>query len=175
MGTQRVYTGHGGQLAVMAELLVRQVNAAVPHVDLGTDLFAFREGASAVLRLQVKTAQGEPYATSPGYSAQFSIPLAHLNRRDKPEVVYVLVARVGGAFVDFLLVSRADMQRFRRGNRRFGTVNNAAAELALHVQFRPDEVRCGQVELTAYRNAWDRLALLRPPSVGPAADGNGQT
>jgi len=51
MSTQRVYTGHSGQLAVMAELLVRQVNAAVPHVDLGTDLFAFRDATEALCRV----------------------------------------------------------------------------------------------------------------------------
>ena len=36
-GTQ--YTGRAGHLAVMAELLIRGWNTAIPEVDVGDDIF----------------------------------------------------------------------------------------------------------------------------------------
>lgn len=61
MSRQRAYTGHSGQMAVMAELLHRQCNVAVPDVDYGTDVFAFHDDREDVARIQVKAARG--YAT----------------------------------------------------------------------------------------------------------------
>ena len=43
MSRQRTYTGRSGQMAVVAELLFQQCNAAVPEVDYGTDVFAFQD------------------------------------------------------------------------------------------------------------------------------------
>ena len=53
-----MFSGASGQMAVKGELLHRQCNAAVPHVDVGTDLFAFRDDREEVARIQVKTADG---------------------------------------------------------------------------------------------------------------------
>ena len=40
-------------MAVMAELLFRKCNVAVPIIDLGTDTFAFRDDREEVARVQV--------------------------------------------------------------------------------------------------------------------------
>ena len=37
-GPRDTYTGRSGQMAVMAELLFRRCNAAIPEVDVGTDV-----------------------------------------------------------------------------------------------------------------------------------------
>ena len=41
-GKKASFTGGSGQMAVMGELLHRKCNAAIPHVDIGMDVFEFR-------------------------------------------------------------------------------------------------------------------------------------
>jgi hypothetical protein len=53
-GAQDSFTGRSAQLAVLAELLRLHCNAAIPEVDLGTDVFVFRDDREEVVRLQVK-------------------------------------------------------------------------------------------------------------------------
>lgn len=38
-----LYVGRAGQLAVMAELLLRGYNVAIPEVDVGDDVFVVRD------------------------------------------------------------------------------------------------------------------------------------
>jgi hypothetical protein len=147
-------------MAFLAELLFRRCNAAIPAVDTGTDAFAFHDTREEVARAQVKTAQGVPYKKGDGYSAQFSIPVKQLQRPDKPPLYYALVVRLEGKFVDFLILSRAQVSEFFNGPKRFGT-RDKDGNLILTVQFR-EQVLCGEVDLTAYRNAWHLLPPLRP-------------
>jgi hypothetical protein len=75
-GIKDSYTGRSGQRAVMAELLFRECNAAIPDVDTGEDLFAFRDDREEIARIQVKTAaHARGYAKEEGYRVQFGIPL----------------------------------------------------------------------------------------------------
>lgn len=39
MSRMNLYLGHAGQMAVMAEFLVRGYNVAIPEVDVGDDIF----------------------------------------------------------------------------------------------------------------------------------------
>lgn len=165
MSKQRTYTGHSGQLAVMAELLARQCNVAVPEVDWGTDLFAFVDERELILRLQVKAAHGKPYKVGEGYSVQFDVPLDQMHLPEPPVLYYVLVARVGGRFADYLIISRAELKVHRVSEKRFGTENQSSGNLVLTVQFRPSQVRCGPVDLTAHRNAWERLPVFYPTAA----------
>ena len=57
------YTGGSGQMAVIAKLLHRKCNAAIPAIDVGTDVFAFRDNSEAVAHIQVKTAVGSRIRT----------------------------------------------------------------------------------------------------------------
>lgn len=175
MSRQRVYTGVSGQHAVVAELLMRQITVALPMVDRGTDLFAFREESERVARIQVKTARGDRYAREEGYSAQFGIPMRQLEVQGGAELLYVLVTRLEDAFGDFVVVSRAQVCAWWNGLERFGTDNPSSGDLALTVQFRPASVLCGQVDLTAYRNAWALLGFAstihEPASTDTPAQG----
>jgi len=164
---QRQYTGHSGQMAVMAELLFRQCNVAVPDVDYGTDVFAFRDEREEVARVQVKTAQGTQHARDNGHSAQFSIPMTQLSLPDRPPLFYALAVRLDGRWVDFLVISRETLNDFWNGEHRFGTDDSGT--LKITVQFRPDRVTCGEVDLTGFRNAWDQLPPLCPPQPLPEA------
>ena len=59
--SRATFTGSSGQMAVMGELLHRKSNAAIPLVDVGTDVFAFRDDREEVARIQVKTEAGTWY------------------------------------------------------------------------------------------------------------------
>jgi hypothetical protein len=155
-------TGHSGQQAVMAELLFRRCNVARPEVDVGQDVFAFHDEREDVARIQVKTAQATAYKRQGGYSARFTITMKQLDRPDKPPLFYVLAVRLDNRWIDFVVISRTQLVELWNGDRPFGFDNLASGELELYVQFRPDSVRCGDVELREYRNAWGRLPPLRP-------------
>jgi hypothetical protein len=160
---QRLYTGHSGQMAVMAELLFRQCNVAVPDVDYGTDVFAFRDDREDVARVQVKTAQGKRYVKGKGYRAQFGIPMKQLGLPDSPPLYYALAVRLDGQWVDFIVISRERLAKFWDDEARFSTENHASGDLVITVRFRLDRVTCGEVDLTEFRNAWDQLPPLCPP------------
>src|SRR5438046_168603 len=75
-GTDDSFTGRAAQLAVMAELLRLRCNAAIPEVDLGTDVFAFKEDREEVVRIQVKACTVPlTYADGSSYSAKFALPM----------------------------------------------------------------------------------------------------
>ena len=159
-GVGDTYTGRSGQLAVMAELLLLKCNVAVPEVDEGTDVFAFVERRPEVARLQVKTARAKRYRSEEGYSAMFNVPLRELRGPPpQPPVYYVLAARLDEDWADFIVISREQLADFywRRSGKQ---VDN---HFVFRVQFRPDEVRYGEIDLTPFRNAW--LAL--PPFGKP--------
>jgi hypothetical protein len=153
------HTGRSGQLAVMAELLMRGCNAAIPEVDEGTDVLAFREDRPPITRLQVKTARAKPYRRSEGYSAQFSVPLRHLYWRDPGDtIVYAFAVRSGERFTDFLVISRPALRDFHEHAESFGS-EDSEGNLILSIQFRDVVVR-GSVDLTPFRNAWEQLPPL---------------
>jgi hypothetical protein len=102
-GSEATFTGGSGQMAVMAELLHRKCNAAIPHVDVGTDLFAFRDEREDVARIQVKTARARPYKRAQGYSAKFGLPMRQLERIDNPRLFYALAIRLGDGWADFIV------------------------------------------------------------------------
>lgn len=163
MSNQRTYTGRSGQMAVVGELLFCRCNAAIPEVDVGTDVFAFHDEREDAARVQVKTEQGEAYKTGDGFSAKFRIPLKQVERPDKPALFYALVVRLEGRYEAFLLISRARLQEYWNGPRRFGG-RDKEGNLVLHIQFR-ERVLCGEVDLTEHRNAWELLPPLQPLPV----------
>ena len=81
---QNMYKGRSGQLAVMAELLARCYNVAIPEVDRGDDIFVVEDGSDNIWRIQVKTAFAE--GTGAIFSAQFNIPLSQLRKADEAEL-----------------------------------------------------------------------------------------
>jgi hypothetical protein len=84
MSLEKTYNGRSGQMVVLAELLIRQCNGAIPEVDVGTDVFAFQDEREEVARVQVKTAWGKPYKKEEGYSVRFEVPMQQLKQPDMP-------------------------------------------------------------------------------------------
>ena len=52
--TDVLYTGRAGQLVVMAELLLRGWNVAMPEVDVGDDVFVVEDATRRLLCVQVQ-------------------------------------------------------------------------------------------------------------------------
>ena len=131
------FTGGGGQMAAMAELLHRGCNAAIPHIDIGTDVFAFRDDREDVARIQVKTATAKRYTNGRGYSARFGVPMAQLRRTDEPPLFYALAVRLDNGWGSFVVMGRATLQEL--WNEGCGSENQTSGDLELHIQFRPTE------------------------------------
>ena len=178
------FTGASGQVAVMGELLQYQCNAAIPLVDVGTDVFAFRDDREEVARIQVKTATAKRYKNEEGYSARFSIPIAQLSRADAPPLFYALAVRLDDGWGSFVVISRTNLQQIRYDG--VGTENPKSGNLELYIRFPPhreavgtgdDEtqndpdwrVLCGECDLTEYINAWESLPPLKPKDFSPQA------
>ncbi|HEY8504438.1 MAG TPA: hypothetical protein VIL46_07625 [Gemmataceae bacterium] len=177
-GSSATFSGGSGQMAVMGELLHRKCNAAIPHVDVGTDVFAFRDDREDIARIQAKTAPGRRYRNRKGHSAKFGIPMKQLGRTDAPPLFYALAVRLETGWGSFLVISRARLQEL--WNNGLGSRNDKSGDLELHIQFRPDErtaesggeageggrgmrAFCGTFDLTEYINAWESLPPLKPP------------
>jgi len=86
-----LYLGRAGQMAVMAEFLVRGWNVAVPEVDVGDDIFVVRDSDGNLSRIQVKTASAQERKY--GYTAQFNVSLSQLKTPITPELTYVFTVR----------------------------------------------------------------------------------
>lgn len=171
-GADESFTGRSAQLAVMAELLRLRCTAAIPEVDLGTDVFAFKDDREEVVRIQVKACTvPHNYADGSGYSAKFALPLKQLRRLDdNPPLYYALAVLRDGQWADFLVVSRARLQAYRNGTTRFGSFNKANDDLEITVEFRA-RVECSGQDLTDCRNAWASLPPLQPVPGPGAEDG----
>jgi hypothetical protein len=169
---RRAFTGRSGQSAVVAELLNQGCNAAIPEVDVGQDVFAFRDDDEVIARLQVKTANARPLKRG-GFTAQFSVPLAQVTGPDRPPLHYVFAVRYLGRWEEFLIISRPELRELRRGQ-NLGSVFVAegAEHLKIVVSFREAETRAGTVDLAAYRSAWESLPPLR---AGPSTPRGGST
>ena len=100
-GTAEHFIGRAAQLAVMAELLRLRCNAAIPEVDLGTDVFVFKDDREEVVRLQVKACTvPHAYADGSGYSARFALPMKQFDRPDDRPPLYYALRRLARWRVD---------------------------------------------------------------------------
>jgi hypothetical protein len=161
--TDDTFTGRAAQLAVMAELMRLRCNAAIPEVDVGTDVFAFKDDRPEVVRIQVKACTAPHlYADHSGYSAKFALPMKQFRRQDdRPPLFYALAVLRDEKWVDFLVVSRARLQGYFFGETKFGSLHKTNDDLEITVEFR-GEVMCSGQELTDCRNAWTSLPPLQP-------------
>jgi hypothetical protein len=170
-GTDDSFTGRAAQLAVVAELLRLCCNAAIPEVDLGTDVFVFKDDREAVVRLQVKACTvPRTYADGSGYSAKFALPMRQFEYLDDyPPLYYVLAVLRDEKWADFLIVSRARLQSYYNGDKPFGSLDKKNNNLEITVEFRA-KVECSERELSDCRNAWQSLPPLQTaPGSRPVA------
>jgi hypothetical protein len=148
------YVGKAGQLAAMAEFLLRGYNVAMPEVDRGDDIFVVEDATGQLWRIQVRTAIGKAHEY--GYSGQFKISLRQLQEVRKPDLHYVLALRAGDRW-EFIIITRAVLERLHM---RTGIGSIVGDDMILNCRFAATEVLCSEANLQAYRNNWRRWPVI---------------
>lgn len=142
------FVGRAGQLAVMAELLLRGYNVAIPEVDVGDDVLVVDDQADNLWRVQVKTAKGVERGY--GHSGQFAVSLAQLRAEGKTPLWYVLTLRRRNVW-DFVILPQA---RLNREHRRSALGAEVEGKVVLYVAFRETEVICSGRDWQECRDDW---------------------
>ena len=146
------YTGRSGQMAVVAELLHRGYNVAVPEVDRGDDLYVVHDATGKLSRVQVKSANAQGKKRLAGV---FSISMAQLQTPRQPELHYVLALRHQRAWRHFLIIRRDELEELRTME-GIGHVIDDGRRLVMHISFTDEGVECNKISLSAYHENWKR-------------------
>jgi hypothetical protein len=152
---QSLYVGRAGQMAVMAELLWRGWNVALPEVDVGEDVFVVKDESGELWRVQVKTATAK--LQQKGYSAQFNVSLKQLETLRTPDLVYIFAVRGPSGWESFIIIDRSTLYREHELH-HIGSVSRGN----LVLRFTQDDVtlRCSDRDLLAYQSDWSRWPVL---------------
>ncbi len=150
-----LYTGRAGHLVVMAELLLRGWNAAIPEVDVGDDVFVVRDSDGRLRRVQVKTAIAK--SMKGGHRAVCNLSLTQLRTPITPDVIYVFVVRHEEQWESFVVIDRTDLVAEHRLN-KIGTERDG--RLVLHFKFQKGQILCGNSDFTKYNGNWSRFPLI---------------
>lgn len=158
MRREHLYLGKAGQLAVMAEIAVRNYNVAIPEVDVGDDIFVVGDASGQLWRVQVKTARATLHRSGE-VRAQFSVNRRQLMGPIAPELHYSFVIRHADRWYAFINVQRPDLLKIlQRPDARIASDDGKAT---FTLRCTPDAVLCGRVDLQAYRDNWEPWPVLR--------------
>ena len=146
-----LYVGRAGQLAVMAEFLLRGYNVAIPEVDVGDDIFVVRDRTQGYSRVQVKTALA--IATRVGYSARYTVKLDQLVTLSTPDIWYVFANRLENRWQSFVVISRSELQTLY-DEQHIGALNQRGM-LSFYFSFSDSAVTCSSQDFSPYLNNWD--------------------
>lgn len=157
MPRRDLFTGRSGQLALMAEFLIREVNVAIPEVDIGDDIVVVRDDNDVISRVQVKTANAKQQAVAGNFTAQFKVPLAQLEGGAQ-SLVYGFIVRRGNRWEEFVIVRRSILYELR-------SVHDIGSEdqrgnLILPLSFTPANIANKGLSLQPFRS---RFAPWPPP------------
>lgn len=157
MARRDLFTGRSGQLAVMAEFLIREMNVAIPEVDVGDDIVVVRDDHDLITRVQVKTANARAHRKSDDFAARFRLSVQQLQYG--PELlVYAFVVRHVERWQEFVIVPRAVLWRLRTEH-SIGSEDGSGG-LLLELTFTPESVLLGRINLQPFRSRF----LPWPPS-----------
>jgi hypothetical protein len=150
-----LYVGRAGQMAVMAELLWRGWNVALPEVDVGDDVLVVKDDSGDLWRVQVKTATAHP--RSEGYSAQFSVSLRQLRSPRTPDLVYIMAIRSFLGWEPFLIIDRNTL---RMEHEIHGAGSVSGGQVIFRLVDNGDSLRCSRRDFQVYRNDWSRWPVI---------------
>lgn len=148
------YVGKAGQMAVMAEFLLRGYNVAMPEVDVGDDIFVVHDKEGVLWRIQVKTAIGK--ATGYGFSGQFAVTAKQLAFEKTRDLIYVFALRADARW-EFLVVPRSALHGEQKNHQ---IASPAGRNLIFNLRFGPTEVYCSTRDFQPYRNRWDEWPIV---------------
>lgn len=152
-----LYVGRAGQMAVMAEFLVRGYNVAIPEVDIGDDIFVVRDSDGDLTRIQVKTARGRSYRRGDGCSAQFSIGHTQLATPITPDLTYVLVVRWQARWSHFLVITRA---RLHELHETAGLGSRSGGRVRIHTALRGATASASGTDLSDHLDDWSAWPVI---------------
>jgi hypothetical protein len=148
------YVGKAGQLAVMAEYLLRGYNVAMPEVDEGDDVFVVENRSGELWRVQVKTAIG--LRRGRGWRATYSVSRNQLQKERTPDLFYVFALRRESTW-EFVLMSRGTLEDevddYHVGSR-------SGDDVVLTVTFQEHAVLCSRRDWQGYRNNWSEWPII---------------
>ncbi|HKI37595.1 MAG TPA: hypothetical protein VKA46_37410 [Gemmataceae bacterium] len=153
---QSGYVGKAGQLAAMAEFLLRGYNVAMPEVDVGDDIFVVEDQEGQFWRIQVKAAIGKRRRY--GYSGKFAVSLQQLYTPKKPDLFYVFALRAGDRW-EFVVIPRETLKGLHNVA---GIGNVVAGHLILNCRLTATRALCSGIDLQAHRNNWDEWPVIQP-------------
>jgi hypothetical protein len=173
---KKSHLGKAGQLAAMAEFLLRGYNVAIPEVDVGDDIFVVDDQVGDLSRIQVKTATLRRGATYGHGSAQFKLSRHQLQNARPVDLTYVFVLRRLGAW-RFYVVAREELNELRAvfeakpGARSRSLAKADSVDVQLRLTLRAGDVVGWGASFQKYLNAWDAWPELRdgPGATVPAA------
>lgn len=151
-----LYTGRAGHLAVMAELMLRGWNTAIPEVDVGDDIFVVHDSQGDLRRVQVKTALA--IRRQYGHSAQFNLSLPQLQTSMTPEVTYIFAVRLIDQWDSFVVIDRETLDE-EHSSYRLGS-GSSTDRLLLRLRFEGTSVTCKGRDLSQFLNNWTAFPVI---------------
>lgn len=152
-----LYLGKAGELTAMSYFLMRGWNVATPEVDVGDDIFVIEDNKGIFHRVQVKTAKAVERKN--GYSVQFNLPLAQLERRIQPEIHYIFVVCRNDEWSDKIIIDREELFNLHQKH-SLGTVYENVT-LTLYFSFQEDKILCSGVDLTEFKNNFSNFPTIQ--------------
>ncbi len=150
MSRNTLYIGRSGQMAVMAEFLIRGYNVAIPEVDVGDDIFVVKDSSGEYSRVQVKTALATK--TRNGYSARYSLRFSQLATQSIPETWYVFANRLEERWASFVVISRQKLYELYDLH-DIGSLSKSGL-LSLYFAYSSGAVICSRQDFSAFLNNW---------------------
>jgi len=153
---RNLYLGRAGQLAVMAEFLIRGWNVAIPEVDTGDDIFVVQDSSGDLSRIQVKTANGQSLSEG-GFSAQFFVSKSQLETPRTPDLHYVFLVRYEEKWNSFLIINRADLWSKREED---DMGSQSGDGIVFRFIYNDEGTTCSGKDIGKYINNWERWPIL---------------
>ncbi len=166
-----LFVGRSGQLALMAEFLIRELNVAIPEVDIGDDIVVVQDDDDRISRVQVKTANAEELKTDGAFTAQFNVPLDQLEN-GPDQLVYAFVVRRNDRWVEFIMIRRTVLFLLHTAH-SLGSPDGDGY-LKIHLSIKDDSIFTKGLNLHPFRSQftpWPPATEI-PEGVLPASEMN---
>lgn len=166
------HLGRAGQLAVMAELLARGWNVAIPEVDVGDDVFVAKDDGTRLTRVQVKTAT--PTELNGATVATFLVPREQLMKLEEVPLVYVFAVPLDARWRFIvvarreLAVARSEMESSPRAGQPGRPPTRSGNAVSLALRFLREEVSGWGRSFSSYEGDWSAFPVLRRAAIPDA-------
>lgn len=152
-----LYTGRAGQMAVMAEFLIRGYNVAVPEVDVGDDILVVQDQSGEYWRIQVKTAIAK--GSIDRYHAKYSVRVSQIEATSSPETWFVFASRLNERWHSYLVLPRVALANLYLQD-RLGAPNQRGS-LLLNFNYAETTVTCLAQDFSRFLNNWEDWSTLQ--------------